>query len=113
MTFPGKVERMAAATLRLVLRHLRRVAGATLTDGLADCQLLERFASQREEAAFAALVERHGTLIEAVCRRILGHSPDADDVFQATFIVLARKARSLRWHESIGPWLYAVAFRLA
>ena len=104
---------MAPATLHLVLRHLRRIAGTKPTDALTDCQLLERFTSRCDEAAFAALVERHAGLIHGVCRRILGQSPDADDVFQATFIVLARKARSLRWHESVGPWLHAVAFRLA
>src|SRR5437660_354165 len=104
---------MAPATLHLVLRHLRRIAGTKPTDALTDCQLLERFTSRCDEAAFAALVERHGTLIHAVCGRILGHAPDVDDVFQATLIVLARKARSLRWHESVGPWLHAVAFRLA
>src|SRR5438309_4852558 len=104
---------MTSAALRVVLRHLRRVAGTTHPDGLTDCQLLERFASRCDEAAFATLVERHAGLIHGVCRRVLGQSPDADDVFQATFIVLARKARSLRWHESVGPWLHAVAFRLA
>src|ERR1700756_1206980 len=101
---------MAFTQLNLVLRHIRKLAG----DGKAtDCQLLHRFATQHEEAAFEMLVERHGPAVLGLCRRILRHEQDAEDVFQATFLALARKASSIRKPESIGCWLYGVASRLA
>jgi len=78
-----------------------------------DAALLERFADRREEAAFGALVRRHGPRVERVCRSILRNHHDVEDVFQATFLVLARKAASISWHGSVGPWLDQVARRLA
>jgi RNA polymerase sigma-70 factor (ECF subfamily) len=78
-----------------------------------DAALLERFADRREEAAFVALVRRHGPRVERVCRTILRNDQDVEDVFQATFMVLARKAGSISWHESVGPWLDQVDRRLA
>src|SRR5262249_32295846 len=75
--------------------------------------LLERFVEQRDQGAFAALVERHGPQIFGLCRRVLQHQQDAEDAFQATFLVLARKAGSLSKRESVGSWLYAVAYRIA
>jgi RNA polymerase sigma factor (sigma-70 family) len=80
---------------------------------LSDGQLLERFASQRDERAFAALVRRHGALVLGVGRRVLHRAEDCEDVFQATFLTLARKASSVRWQESVGGWLHEVAYRLA
>src|SRR5436305_1149674 len=83
--------------------------------GLSDPQLLERFANRRGEAselAFAALVERHGPMVLRVCRRALGDRDAAHDAFQATFLVLATKAGSLRRRESLGSWLYGVALRV-
>jgi len=78
--------------------------------GLTDRQLLGRFVSERDEAAFAALVARHGPMVLAVCRQLLGDPhDDADDAFQAVFLVLARRADSLRDPERLGPWLYKVA----
>jgi RNA polymerase sigma factor (sigma-70 family) len=87
----------------------------TLT-GISDAQLLSQFAAARDaasESAFRELVHRHGPLVMGVCLQILRHPHDADDAFQATFLVLVRKAGSIRVAESLAPWLYAVAYRTA
>ncbi len=81
--------------------------------GLSDRQLIERFAASRDEAAFAALVARHGPMVLGVCRQLLGDHHHAEDAFQAVFLVLARKAPSLREPELLGNWLYGVALRTA
>jgi RNA polymerase sigma factor (sigma-70 family) len=86
---------------------------ATVTDSLTDRQLLERFATQRDEEAFAQLVQRHGPMVLGVCRRILRREQDAEDVFQATFLVLSRKAGSIRNGEALPNWLFGVSNRLA
>jgi RNA polymerase sigma factor (sigma-70 family) len=104
---------MARPHLRTLLRHIHHLAGPCAAAELSDRDLLERFAVRREEAAFAALVQRHGPLVLNVCRRLLHQEQDAEDVFQATFLVLARKAGSVRWRDSVAPWLHAVAHRLA
>src|SRR5215469_9730587 len=96
-----------------VLRHLRQVVLRHQPDGLTDAQLLEAFLIQHEEAAFAALVRRHGPMVFGVCRRILGNRHDAEDAFQATFLVLLRKASSIRPGQAVGPWLHGVAQRTA
>lgn len=80
---------------------------------VSDQQLLELFATQKDEAAFAALVHRHGPLVLAVCRRVLGPGPDVEDAFQATFLVLVQKAARLRRPELLANWLYGVAYRIA
>src|ERR1700681_741848 len=82
-------------------------------DTLPDGQLLARFVAGQDEAAFAALVRRHGPMVLGVCRRVLRHAQDAEDVFQATFLILARKASSVLKREAIGSWLYRVAYRAA
>ncbi len=104
---------MAVGPLNRVIRHLRRLGGAPDAGGVSDGLLLERFAARRDEAAFAELVRRHGPTVFGVCRRVLGNAADADDAFQATFMVLARKAGSLRQSGSVGSWLYGVAQRTA
>jgi RNA polymerase sigma factor (sigma-70 family) len=104
---------MTAGRFASVLRHLYRLAGAPGAGALTDRQLLERFAGHRDEAAFAELVRRHGALVWGVCWRVLRHEQDAEDAFQATFLVLAKKAASARWQTSVGNWLYEVAHRLA
>lgn len=99
--------------LKTVVRRLRRMAGLPKISECNDRQLLERFAQYDEQAAFAALVDRHGALVLGVCRRVLQNAEDAEDAFQATFLVLARKADSGGWQNSIGNWLYGVAYRVA
>jgi RNA polymerase sigma factor (sigma-70 family) len=99
----------AAPVIRFV-RHLAAVHGAI---DWPDGQLLQRFASQGDEDAFAVLVRRHGPMVLAACRRVLNDAHAAEDCFQTTFLTLARKAGSLRWPESLGPWLYGVASRTA
>ncbi|HEY1186953.1 MAG TPA: RNA polymerase sigma factor, partial [Gemmata sp.] len=81
-------------------------------DALSDRELLRRFQDGQEEA-FAAILRRHGTMVLRVCRRVLGRQEDAEDAFQATFLVLARKAGAVAWHDSIGTWLHTAAHRLA
>jgi RNA polymerase sigma factor (sigma-70 family) len=82
-------------------------------DDPTDEVLLERYASRREEAAFAVLVRRYSPLVLSVCRRVLQHEQDAEDAFQAVFCVLARKAGSVRERAAVGAWLHAVAYRIA
>src|SRR5262249_17284176 len=110
---PRRTNTMSNGALANVLRHIRHLAGAHGAGGLTDRQLLERFARQRDEVAFAALVERHGPMVLGVCRRLLGNIHDAEDAFQATFLVFARRAGSVPWHDSVGNWLYGVAHRTA
>src|SRR5687767_11739130 len=104
---------MPSERLGALLRHLRRRAGVPPGDDPADGALLGRFAAARDEAAFAALVRRHGPMVLGVCRRVLGHRQDAEDAFQATFLVLARKAAAVRRCASLAAWLHTVAYRLA
>src|SRR5437879_1714952 len=97
---------MGARHVNEVIRQLRKTV---LTDG----QLLEDYVCRHEEAALAALVERHGPIVWGVCRRMLRNYHDAEDAFQATFLVLVRKAASIASRELIANWLYAVAYQTA
>ncbi|WP_422928887.1 sigma-70 family RNA polymerase sigma factor [Singulisphaera sp. PoT] len=93
------------------LRDLRDLFGDGTTVGLGDARLLARYADAGDESAFAALVARHGPMVLATCRAVLKHDHDVDDAFQATFMVLARKARSVRDADALGGWLHRVAYR--
>jgi RNA polymerase sigma factor (sigma-70 family) len=96
-----------------LVRHLHTLIARQAHGAPTDQQLLEHFLTQRSEASFAALVERHGPMVLGVCRRVLHHTHDAEDAFQATFLVLARKANSIRKQESLGSFLHGVAYHLA
>ncbi|HEV3084340.1 MAG TPA: sigma-70 family RNA polymerase sigma factor [Gemmataceae bacterium] len=97
----------------IVLEQVQRVLDARAGEQLADRELLRRFAAAKDEQAFAVLVKRHGAMVLNVCRRALHNEHDAEDAFQAAFLVLARHASARLWHDSVGPWLYRVAYRLA
>jgi RNA polymerase sigma factor (sigma-70 family) len=104
---------MANAPTSPIVRYVRNFTAAQLAATLPDAHLLQRFVAHCDEAAFAALVRRHGPLVLGACRRVLNDRHAAEDVFQATFLVLARKAGSLKQPEALGPWLYGVATRTA
>ena len=93
---------MARDPLGSVLRQIRHLIGAPPGRDGTDQDLLQRFATSGEEAAFAALMERHGPMVFNVCRRVATSLEDAEDAFQATFLVLVRKARSIRKGEAVG-----------
>ena len=97
-------------------RYVRMLWSVGTVGGLTDGQLLERFTAQGREApelAFATLVERHGPMVFRVCRSVLRDPDEAHDAFQATFLVLVRRASSLWVRDSLGPWLHQVAYRVA
>ncbi len=104
---------MPAQPLQGVLHKLRRIVFERDRPASADGMLVRSFVAGRDEAAFALLVERHGPMVFGVCRRILGNVHDAEDAFQATFLVLARKAASVQPPDLVGNWLYGVASRAA
>jgi RNA polymerase sigma factor (sigma-70 family) len=105
--------RLRGASNGVLFCQLERLFAQGTASGLTEGELLERFVSRRDEAAFEALVARHGPMVLRVCRHLLRDSNDVDDAFQATFLVLVKKASTVRRCELLGNWLYGVAFRVA
>ncbi len=104
---------MASGMVGSSLKHLRDLFGGGTAVGLGDGELLRRYAASHDGPAFAALVARHGPMVAATCRAVLRDHHDVEDAFQATFLVLARKAGSLRNGDTLGGWLHRVAYRAA
>jgi RNA polymerase sigma factor (sigma-70 family) len=99
--------------MHAVVAYLRRLSPAPGLGEATDGQLLNDFVSRQDQAAFAALIQRHGPLVWGVCRRVLSHTQDAEDAFQATLLILVRRAKSIRKRASVRSWLYGVANRVA
>jgi RNA polymerase sigma factor (sigma-70 family) len=106
-------EVMAINALNKVILHVRRAALLREDSGLTDAELLECYVALRDEAVFEALVRRHGPMVLGVCRRILRNEADAEDAFQATFLVLVRKAGAIKCRSQLSNWLYGVAHNTA
>lgn len=104
---------MASRPLGATIRRIERLLHLGSVAGMSEVQLLDRFVHEHDDAAFEALVTRHGPMVMGVCRQWLRDPRDAEDAFQATFLVLVRKAGSLRDRELLGNWLYGVAYRVA
>jgi RNA polymerase sigma factor (sigma-70 family) len=104
---------MSNAHLSSAARQLQHLVALATAESLPDAVLLERFVRRRDEDAFAALVRRHGPMILRVCRRVVGCDAQAADCFQATFVVLVRRAASIRDTATLANWLYGVANRVA
>ena len=102
---------MAKDVINESMKHLRQVM--LVHDKVSDGELLRRFIENRDDAAFEALVRRHGKMVLGVCRRVLRHPQDAEDAFQSVFLVLVRKSRSVVPREMVGNWLYGVARQTA
>src|SRR5258707_763986 len=96
-----------------IAADFRTLFGVGTVTAMTDEQLLERFIAQRDEAAFASIMARHGPMVAGVCRRMLRETHDVEDAFQATFLILACKAKSIREPRFLGTWLYGVAQRVA
>src|SRR5438105_15660389 len=104
---------MTTRPVTVFMHHLRKTLLAADGVGLTDGQLLALLVEKRDEGAFEALLRRHGPMVMGVCRRILHNVHDAEDAFQATFLVLVGRASSVRPPGMVGNWLYGVAYRTA
>ena len=104
---------MSTEPLGDAMRRMGRLTGLQSALSLTDAQLLERFVGRRDEPAFAALMVRHGPMVLCLCRQMLRDSQEAEDAFQASFLVLARNAAAIQKRPSLGAWLYGVAYRVA
>src|SRR5271166_6660029 len=104
---------MAEGQLATIVRHVRGMVLDRRPQDWTDLQLLSTFIACQDQAAFAALVGRHGPMVLRVCRRVLGHEQDAEDAFQATFLVLARNNQSIRKRDALADLLHGVAYRTA
>jgi RNA polymerase sigma factor (sigma-70 family) len=104
---------MAKAASSLIVQLIRRAAEDPRVRDLSDQELLQRFHAQQDQAAFHALLCRHGPMVLDVCGGVLANEADAEDAFQAAFLILARKAGSIRKTASLGSWLHGVAYRTA
>jgi RNA polymerase sigma factor (sigma-70 family) len=104
---------MANMQLGSVIRHVKSIADRYSDQDPNDVDLLQSFADHSDPRVFEAIMARHGPMVLRVCRRLLGNSHDAEDVFQATFLILAQKAASIRKRASLASWLHGVAFRMA
>src|SRR6266446_3600688 len=100
----GRRHPMASSVGGAVRRQMVRLYGEGTVAGMTEAQLVERFAERRDEAAFEALVAHHGPMVLSVCRGVLRDPNDADDAFQATFLVLVKKAGTFRGHVALGGW---------
>src|SRR5713226_8262784 len=104
---------MMKAATSPILQLIRRSVEDERVRQLTDHELLRLFRSEQDEAAFHTLLGRHGSMVLDVCRNVLGNEADAEDAFQATFLVLAQEAGAIRKQASIGSWLHGVAYRIA
>jgi RNA polymerase sigma factor (sigma-70 family) len=104
---------MTAAAQRTLLQHFHRLATTRDAEVKSDAELLAAFAQRRDEAVFAVLLRRHASMVWGVCRRVLQHHQDAEDAFQATFLVLARNAGAVRNGQALAAWLHRAAYRIA
>jgi RNA polymerase sigma factor (sigma-70 family) len=104
---------MVSDSLGTALQQVARLFATGTVAGMTDSQLIERFTGHRDELAFEALLARHGPMVLGICRRMLADAHDIEDAFQATFLVLVRRAHSLQRPDRLGPWLYGVAYRVA
>src|SRR5687767_8695871 len=104
---------MPSETVHPVLHFIRQIVAKEKAEGKSDAELLDSFVSEHEEASFAAILRRHGPMVLAVCRRLLSNTHDAEDAFQATFLVLVRKAGSSGRPKLLANWLHGVAYNTA
>ena len=104
---------MVNGQLNIVVQQIGRMAGRPSNEGLSDGQLLHELDGEQQGTAFAVLVRRHGPMVLGVCRRMLGNAHDAEEAFQATFLVFFRRAHALGRRGSIANWLYTVAYHVA